>query len=42
VDDLIIGAKGKTNGRDLGTKGLNPYVREHQKLVASIRGDGRT
>ena len=29
VDDLIV-----------GTKGLNPYVAEHQKLMRSIRGDG--
>jgi predicted dehydrogenase len=40
VDDLIVGTKGKTNGRSLGTKGLNPYVKEHMKLVRSIRGDG--
>jgi hypothetical protein len=40
VEDLIVGTKGRTNGRDLGTKGLNPYVKEHMKLVRSIRGDG--
>jgi predicted dehydrogenase len=40
VDDLVIGSKGKTNGRDLGTKGMNPYVQEHINLVKSIRGEG--
>lgn len=40
VDDLITGTKGKSNGRDLGAKGLNPYVQEHINLVRSIRGDG--
>ena len=40
VDDLIVGTKGRSTGRDLGTKGLNPYVQEHINLVKSIRGDG--
>ncbi len=40
VDDLIVGTKGRSDGTDLGSKGLNPYVVEHQKLMASIRGDG--
>lgn len=40
VEDLIVGTKGRSNGRDMGTKGLNPYVAEHVKLVKSIRGDG--
>ncbi len=40
VDDLVVGTKGQTNGRDLGTKGLNPYVEEHIKLVKSILGQG--
>lgn len=40
VDDLITGTKGKSNGRDLGAKGLNPYVQEHINMVRSIRGDG--
>jgi predicted dehydrogenase len=39
VDDLIVGTKGRTNGRDLGTAGLNPYVQEHINLLKSIRGD---
>ena len=44
VSELIVGAKGKTNGRDLAGKttqpDLNPYVAEHVALVKSIRGDG--
>ncbi len=40
VDDLIVGTKGRSNGLDLGTKGLDPYVQEHINLVRSIRGDG--
>jgi predicted dehydrogenase len=40
VDDLVVGTKGRTNGRDLGTKGLNSQVQEHIKLLKSIRGDG--
>jgi predicted dehydrogenase len=40
VEDLIVGTKGRSNGRDLGGKGLNPYVQEHIKLANSIRGDG--
>ena len=40
VDDLIVGSKGRTDGRNLGTPGLNPYVQEHINLVRSIRGDG--
>lgn len=41
VSELVVGAKGKSNCRDLGTKdALNPYVAEHIALVKSIRGDG--
>jgi len=40
VSELIIGAKGKSNCRDLGTKDINPYVAEHVALTKSIRGDG--
>ena len=40
VDDLIVGTKGRTDGRDLGTKGLNPYVQEHINLLRSVRGEG--
>jgi predicted dehydrogenase len=40
VSDLIVGTKGTSNGLNLGTHDINPYVREHQKLVASITGKG--
>jgi predicted dehydrogenase len=40
VDDLVVGTKGRTNGLDLGTKGINPYEQEHMDLVASITGKG--
>ena len=40
VDDLVVGTKGRTDGLDMGTKGINPYVQEHTDLVKSIRGDG--
>ena len=40
VSEMLIGAKGKSNCRDLGTKDINPYVAEHVALVKSIRGDG--
>ncbi len=40
VDDLVIGTKGKTDGLDMGTKGINPYVQEHIDLVNSILGKG--
>jgi len=40
VDDLVVGTKGRTNGLDLGTKGINPYVQEHIDLVNSILGKG--
>jgi predicted dehydrogenase len=40
VDDLIVGTKGKTDGKNLGTKGLNPYVQEHINLLRSARGEG--
>jgi predicted dehydrogenase len=40
VDDLIAGSKGRSNGTDMGAKGVNPYVQEHTNMVNSIRGDG--
>lgn len=40
VSDLVVGAKGKSNGTDMGTHDINPYVREHVKLVNSITGKG--
>ncbi|MGH9576872.1 MAG: Gfo/Idh/MocA family protein, partial [Terriglobales bacterium] len=40
VNDLIVGSKGRTNCRDLGTAGLNGQVQEHIEMLKSIRGDG--
>jgi predicted dehydrogenase len=40
VSDLIVGTRGRSNGMDLGSKGLQPYVAEHIELINSIRGDG--
>jgi predicted dehydrogenase len=40
IGDLIVGSKGRSDGRDLGGKGINPYVNEHIKLVNSILGRG--
>jgi predicted dehydrogenase len=39
VWNTIVGAKGRSDGLDMGTKGLDPYVQEHVRLVDSIRGD---
>jgi predicted dehydrogenase len=38
VNDLIVGTKGRTNGLDLGTKGISAYVQEHIDMVDSILG----
>jgi predicted dehydrogenase len=38
VNDLIVGTKGRTNGIDLGTKGISAYVQEHIDMVDSILG----
>lgn len=40
VSDLVVGTKGRSNGRDLGTPGLNGQVQEHIEMLKSIRGDG--
>lgn len=40
VSELVVGAKGKSNCRDLGGKDINPYVAEHVAMTKSIRGDG--
>jgi predicted dehydrogenase len=40
VSDLIVGTKGRSTGKDMGTKDINPYVKEHVKLVNSILGRG--
>jgi predicted dehydrogenase len=40
VSELIVGSKGKSDCRDMGVKGENPYVQEHIAMVKSIRGQG--
>ncbi|HOL71504.1 MAG TPA: Gfo/Idh/MocA family oxidoreductase [Bryobacteraceae bacterium] len=40
VDDLIVGTKGRSNGQDMGTKGINSQVQEHIAMVKSILGEG--
>lgn len=40
VAELVVGSKGRSNGRDMGTPGLDPLVQEHIDLVRSIRGEG--
>jgi predicted dehydrogenase len=40
VSDSIVGTKGRSNGMDMGEKGINPYVQEHINMIRSIRGDG--
>jgi predicted dehydrogenase len=40
VNDLVVGTKGRSNGIDMGTKGINPYVQEHIAMVNSILGTG--
>ncbi len=40
VSELIVGARGRTNCKDMGQKGEDPYVQEHIALVKSIRGQG--
>jgi len=39
VWNTVVGSKGRSDGIDLGSKGLDPYVQEHVRLVNSIRGD---
>jgi predicted dehydrogenase len=39
VWNTVVGSKGQSDGTDLGSKGLDPYVQEHVRLVNSIRGD---
>jgi hypothetical protein len=39
VWNAVIGSKGRSDGIDRGTKGLDPQVQEHVRLVNSIRGD---
>ena len=36
----IVGSKGKSTGTDLGTRGLDGHVQEHEAMVKSILGAG--
>ncbi|PYT25402.1 MAG: gfo/Idh/MocA family oxidoreductase [Acidobacteria bacterium] len=40
VSDVIVGSKGRSNGMDMGGKGINPYVQEHIDMIKSITGAG--
>ncbi len=40
VSEAVVGTKGTSDCRSLGTSGRDPYVQEHIDLVASIRGTG--
>jgi predicted dehydrogenase len=40
VDDLAVGAKAKSNLRDLAEPGMNGQIQEHIDCLKSIRGDG--
>ena len=39
VWNTVVGAKARSDGGDMGSKGIDPYVQEHIRLVNSIRGD---
>ena len=40
ISELVVGSKGRTNCKNMGTKGEDPYVQEHIDMVKSIRGQG--
>lgn len=40
IGESVAGSKKRSNCRDLGSPGENPYVSEHRAMMASIRGDG--
>lgn len=40
IGEMVAGSRKRSNCRDLGVKGENPYVSEHRAMVSSIRGDG--
>ncbi len=40
VSDLIVGTRGKSNGSDMGTRGINGQVQEHIDMLKSIKGEG--
>ena len=40
VNELVVGTKGRSDCRDMGRQGTNPYVQEHIDMMASILGTG--
>ena len=40
VFEEVVGTKGRSNCRDMGGNGIDPYVQEHIDLVKSITGEG--
>jgi predicted dehydrogenase len=40
VNELVVGTKGRSDCRDMGQTGTNPYVQEHIDMVDSILGRG--
>jgi predicted dehydrogenase len=38
-DDLVVGTKGRSTGKDMGSPGIIAYVQEHINMVKSIRGE---
>jgi predicted dehydrogenase len=38
-DDMVVGTKGRSNGKDMGSPGTPAYVQEHINMVKSIRGE---
>ena len=40
VFEEVVGTKGRSNCRDMGEDGIDPYVQEHIDLAKSIRGEG--
>lgn len=39
VFEEVVGTKGRSNCRDMGEEGIDPYVQEHIDLVRAIRGE---
>ena len=40
ISELVVGSKGRSNCKDMGTRGEDPYVQEHINMLKSIRGQG--
>jgi len=40
ISELVVGTKGRSNCKDMGTRGPLDYMAEHTAMVSSIRGDG--